>query len=35
MTIPPYRDHSYVRFTSGRTGETLFDITTFDGCVIA
>lgn len=34
MTILRYRDRSYVRFISDRTGETLFEIKMLDGAII-
>ena len=34
MTILPYRDRSFVRFLSGRTGETIFELTMLDGSLI-
>ncbi len=34
MTILPYKDGSYVRFISDRTGETLFEIKMRDGALL-
>ncbi len=34
MLTLPYRDHSYLRFVSARTGETVFEMKMLDGALI-
>ena len=34
MTFLPYRDHGFIRFTSERTDETIFEIKMLDGSMI-
>ena len=34
MSFLPYRDHGFIRFTSERTGETIFEIKMINGAII-
>src|SRR5436309_3196944 len=34
MLILPYRDRSYLRFVSARTGETIFELKMIDGALL-
>jgi hypothetical protein len=34
VTFLAYRDRGFIRFTSERTGETIFEIKMFDGAIL-